>query len=52
MSAQNRSGADGDKPLVVFAGRSNVGKSSTIRALTGKKIVVGKLFPIDFSRGQ
>ncbi len=30
------------KPLVVFAGRSNVGKSSTIRALTGIKIKVGK----------
>ncbi|MHA1927770.1 MAG: GTPase, partial [Candidatus Thorarchaeota archaeon] len=42
MNARNRSGTDRDKPLVVFAGRSNVGKSSTIRALTGKKIVVGK----------
>ncbi len=42
MSARNRSGADTDNPLVVFAGRSNVGKSSTIRALTGKKVVVGK----------
>lgn len=30
------------KPLVVFAGRSNVGKSSTIRALTGVKLRVGK----------
>ncbi|MBD3405782.1 MAG: GTP-binding protein EngB [Candidatus Lokiarchaeota archaeon] len=30
------------KPLVVFAGRSNVGKSSTIRALTGKKVRIGK----------
>jgi GTP-binding protein EngB required for normal cell division len=29
-------------PLVVFAGRSNVGKSSTIRALTGRKLRVGK----------
>ena len=29
-------------PLVVFAGRSNVGKSSTIRALTGRKVRVGK----------
>jgi GTP-binding protein EngB required for normal cell division len=28
--------------MIVFAGRSNVGKSSTIRALTGKKIRVGK----------
>ncbi|MHA1944133.1 MAG: GTPase, partial [Candidatus Thorarchaeota archaeon] len=31
-----------DKPMIVFAGRSNVGKSSTIRALTGKKVRVGK----------
>ncbi|MFW9798823.1 MAG: GTP-binding protein EngB [Candidatus Thorarchaeota archaeon] len=31
-----------EKPLVVFAGRSNVGKSSTIRALTGKRVRVGK----------
>jgi GTP-binding protein EngB required for normal cell division len=30
------------KPMIVFAGRSNVGKSSTIRALTGKKVRVGK----------
>jgi len=30
------------KPLIVFAGRSNVGKSSTIRALTGIKVIVGK----------
>ncbi len=29
-------------PLVVFAGRSNVGKSSIIRALTGKRVRVGK----------
>ncbi|MHA2025631.1 MAG: GTP-binding protein EngB [Candidatus Thorarchaeota archaeon] len=29
-------------PMIVFAGRSNVGKSSTIRALTGKKVRVGK----------
>ncbi|MHA2033717.1 MAG: GTP-binding protein EngB, partial [Candidatus Thorarchaeota archaeon] len=29
-------------PLVVFAGRSNVGKSSVIRALTGKRVPVGK----------
>jgi GTP-binding protein EngB required for normal cell division len=28
--------------MIVFAGRSNVGKSSTIRALTGKKVRVGK----------
>lgn len=31
-----------DKLMVVFAGRSNVGKSSTIRALTGIKVLVGK----------
>ena len=31
-----------DKPLIVFAGRSNVGKSSTIRVLTGTKVRVGK----------
>lgn len=30
------------RPMIVFAGRSNVGKSSTIRALTGKKVRVGK----------
>lgn len=30
------------KPMIVFAGRSNVGKSSTIRILTGKKVRVGK----------
>ena len=30
------------KPMIVFAGRSNVGKSSTIRGLTGKKVRVGK----------
>jgi GTP-binding protein EngB required for normal cell division len=30
------------KPLIVFAGRSNVGKSSTIRVLTGEKVRVGK----------
>ena len=31
-----------DAPLIVFAGRSNVGKSSVIRALTGKRVLVGK----------
>ena len=35
-------GTDLKTPLVVFAGRSNVGKSSTIRALTGRKVRVGK----------
>lgn len=42
MSAQSRSGRKPDPPLVVFAGRSNVGKSSTIRALTGKNVRIGK----------
>jgi GTP-binding protein EngB required for normal cell division len=42
MNAQNRSGHRPDPPLVVFAGRSNVGKSSTIRALTGKNVRIGK----------
>jgi GTP-binding protein EngB required for normal cell division len=31
-----------DKPIIVFAGRSNVGKSSAIRTLTGRKLRVGK----------
>jgi GTP-binding protein EngB required for normal cell division len=35
-------GTELETPLVVFAGRSNVGKSSTIRALTGRKLRVGK----------
>jgi GTP-binding protein EngB required for normal cell division len=30
------------RPMIVFAGRSNVGKSSTIRVLTGKKVRIGK----------
>ena len=42
MSARSRSGHEPDLPLVVFAGRSNVGKSSTIRALTGKMVRIGK----------
>ena len=29
------------KPIIVFTGRSNVGKSSTIRVLTGKKVRIG-----------
>ncbi len=41
MQERDHSG-DSKKPLIVFAGRSNVGKSSTIRALTGKKVLVGK----------
>ena len=35
-------GTDKDKPFIVFAGRSNVGKSSTVRELTGKKVRIGK----------
>lgn len=42
MKGRSPSGREKDKPLIVFAGRSNVGKSSTIRALTGKKVRVGK----------
>ncbi len=30
------------KPIIVFTGRSNVGKSSIIRVLTGKKVRIGK----------
>lgn len=41
MRGQGRTGKKRN-PLIVFAGRSNVGKSSTIRILTGKKIRVGK----------
>jgi GTP-binding protein EngB required for normal cell division len=41
MHEQDHSGAE-KKPLVVFTGRSNVGKSSTIRALTGRRVRVGK----------
>ena len=40
MREPDRSGKK--KPIIVFAGRSNVGKSSSIRALTGKKLRVGK----------
>ncbi len=40
MNEQDHTGKN--QPLIVFAGRSNVGKSSTIRALTGKKVRVGK----------
>ncbi|MGY5853811.1 MAG: GTP-binding protein EngB [Candidatus Thorarchaeota archaeon] len=42
MRGRDHIGADTKKPMIVFAGRSNVGKSSTIRALTGKKVRVGK----------
>jgi GTP-binding protein EngB required for normal cell division len=40
MNGQDPTGKN--KHLIVFAGRSNVGKSSTIRALTGQKVRVGK----------
>jgi GTP-binding protein EngB required for normal cell division len=40
MNEQDHSGKN--KPLIVFTGRSNVGKSSTIRALTGVKVRIGK----------
>jgi GTP-binding protein EngB required for normal cell division len=42
MSVHDHSGIESGKPLVVFAGRSNVGKSSVIRALTGIRVRVGK----------
>ncbi len=42
MPEQGRSGVEVEKPMVVFAGRSNVGKSSILRALTGRRVVVGK----------
>ncbi len=42
MSVRKVSGPRKKKPIIVFAGRSNVGKSSAIRGLTGKKIRVGK----------
>jgi len=41
MKEQDPTG-EGMAPLIVFVGRSNVGKSSIIRALTGKKVIVGK----------
>jgi len=40
MNEQDPTGKN--KHLIVFAGRSNVGKSSTIRVLTGQKVRVGK----------
>ena len=40
---QDHSGVtEAKKPLVVFVGRSNVGKSSIIRALTGRRVRIGK----------
>ena len=43
MQGRDHSGViELDRPLMVFAGRSNVGKSSTIRLLTGRKVRVGK----------
>ncbi len=54
MHAHEDSGRHEEKPIVVFVGRSNVGKSSIIRALTGKRVRVGKragstrwMFPLD-----
>jgi len=41
MNEPDRTG-NPEKPMIVFAGRSNVGKSSTIRALTGRKVRIGK----------
>ena len=43
MRKHARSGTvKSSRPLIVFAGRSNVGKSSVIKALTGKKVRIGK----------
>ncbi|RDE15157.1 MAG: GTP-binding protein EngB [Candidatus Thorarchaeota archaeon] len=42
MQGQDHSGNELNKPLVVVAGRSNVGKSSLVRALTGKRVRIGK----------
>lgn len=42
MPEQDHSGSEKQKPMVVFAGRSNVGKSSVMRALTGRRLKVGK----------
>lgn len=41
MNAHDLTGEE-TAPLIVFVGRSNVGKSSIIRALTGKRVIVGK----------
>jgi GTP-binding protein EngB required for normal cell division len=42
MQEQGHSGSKIGKPLVVVVGRSNVGKSSIVRALTGRKVRIGK----------
>lgn len=42
MQEHGHSGIEKSKRLIVFVGRSNVGKSSTIRALTGRRVRVGK----------
>jgi GTP-binding protein EngB required for normal cell division len=42
MPGQDLSGIDPEDQLIVIVGRSNVGKSSMIRALTGRKVRVGK----------
>jgi GTP-binding protein EngB required for normal cell division len=42
MQEQGHSGNERERPLIVVAGRSNVGKSSIVRALTGRKVRIGK----------
>jgi GTP-binding protein EngB required for normal cell division len=42
MQGQGHSGNEREKPLIVVAGRSNVGKSSIVRVLTGRKVRIGK----------
>ncbi len=42
MLGLDSSGTEKEKPLVVVAGRSNVGKSSIVKCLTGRKVRIGK----------
>jgi GTP-binding protein EngB required for normal cell division len=42
MQEQGHSGNESKRPLVIVAGRSNVGKSSIVKALTGRKVRIGK----------